>query len=72
MEQVDSSNHKFTKIEVEVKTGVAMTETITISKAIKTGIGQGVATEDSIDKIEVGLDMKKLQERKVQRKHEEL
>ena len=54
MEQVDSSNHKFTKIEVEVRTGV------TISKVIRTDIGQIVATEDSIDKIEVGLDMTKI------------
>ena len=54
MEQVDSSNHKFIKIEVEVRTGT------TISEAIRTGIGQLVVTEDSIDKIEVGLDMKKI------------
>ena len=43
-----------------------------IRKAIRTGIGQIVVTEDSIDKIEVGLDMKKIQERKPHRKHEEL
>ena len=54
MEQVDSSNHKFIKIEAEVRTG------ITISKTIKTGIGQIVATEDSIGKIGVGLDMNKI------------
>ena len=62
MEQVDSSNHKFTKIETEVKTGVAMTEIITISKAIRTGIGQIMVIEDSIDKIEVDLDMNKITE----------
>ena len=56
MEQVDSSNHKFTKIEVEVRTE------ITISEAIRTGIGQIVATEDSIEKVEVGLDMNKFTE----------
>ena len=32
---------------------------ITISKIIRTGIGQIVVTEDSIDKIEVGLGMNK-------------
>ena len=52
MEQIDSSNHKFTKVKAEVKTRVAMTETIKISKAIKTGIGQIAVTENSIDKIE--------------------
>ena len=52
MEQVDSSNHKFIKIEAEVRTG------ITISKAIRTGIDQIVVTDDSLGKIEVGLDMK--------------
>ena len=54
MEQVESSNAKFIKIEVEVRIG------ITISKAIRTGIGQIVVTEESIDKIEVGLDMNKI------------
>ena len=58
MEQVDNSSHKFTKIEAEDKTEVAMTDVITISKAIRTGIGQIVVTEDNIDKTEVGLDMK--------------
>ena len=54
MEQVDSSNHKFIKIEAEVRTE------ITISQAIRTGIDQIVVTEDSIDKIEVGLDINKI------------
>ena len=60
MEQVDSSNHKFTKIEAEDKTEVAMTDTIMISEVIRTGIGQIVVTEDSVDKIEVGLGMNKI------------
>ena len=54
MEQVDSSNHKFIKIEADVRTGT------TISEAIRTGIGQIVMAEDSIDKIEVVPDMKKI------------
>ena len=37
-----------------------MTETITISEAIQTGIGQIIATEDRKDKTEVGLDMNKI------------
>ena len=54
MEQLDISNHKFIKIENEVRTE------ITISKAIRTSIGQRVATKDSIDKIEVGLDTNRI------------
>ena len=54
MEKADSSNHKVIKIEVEVRTG------ITISKTIRTGMGKIVVTEDSIDKIEVGLDTNKI------------
>ena len=54
MEQVDSLNHKFTRTEVEFRTEV------TISKAIRTDTGQTVVTEDSIDKIKAGLDMKKI------------
>ena len=60
MEWVDSSNHKFTKIEVEDKTEVAITDAIMISKVTRTGIGQIVVTEDSIDKTEVGLSMNKI------------
>ena len=57
MEWVESSNHKFTKIEAEVRTEVI------ISTAIKTGLGQIVVTEDNTDKIEVDLDMKKVTEK---------
>ena len=54
MEQVDSSNYKFIKIEAEVRTEII------ISIAITTGIGQIVVTEDSIDNIEVAQDMNKI------------
>ena len=37
-----------------------MTGAIKISKAIRTGIGQIVTTEDSIDKTEVGIGMNKI------------
>ena len=57
MEQVDSLNHKFTKIEAEDKTEVIMTDAIMISEAIQTDINKRVAAEDSIDRIEVGLGM---------------
>ena len=60
MEQVDSLSHTFTKVEVEGKTEVTTTDRIMISKATRTDIGQIVETEDSIDKIEVGLDMNKI------------
>ena len=56
MEQVDSSNHKFIKIQVEVRTEII------ISIAIRTDIGQIVVTEDNIDRIEVGLDMNRITE----------
>ena len=58
MEQADSSNHKFMKVEVEDRTEVTMTDAVMISKAIRTDIGQIVEIEDSIDKTEVGLGMK--------------
>ena len=58
MGQVDSSNHKSIKVEVEVKTE------ITIRETIRTGTdqitGQIVMTEDSTDKTEVGPDMNKI------------
>ena len=47
MEQVDSSNHKFIKIEAEVRTEVIITI------AIRTGTGQIVVTEDNTGKIKV-------------------
>ena len=60
MEQVDSLNHKFTKVEAEDKTEVTMTDAIMVSKAIRTDVGLIVATEDSIEKIEVGPGMKRI------------
>ena len=60
VEQVDSLNHKFTKIEAEDKKGVTMTDAIMISEAIRTDIGQIMETEGSTDKIEVGLGMNKI------------
>ena len=60
MEEIDSLNHKFTKVEAEDKTEVIMTDAIMISEAIRTDICQIMETEDSIDKIEVGLGMNKI------------
>ena len=60
MEQIDSLNHKSTKVEAEDKTKLTMTDAIMIGEAIRTDIGQIVETEDSIDKIEVGLGMNKI------------
>ena len=58
MGQVDSSNHKSIKVEVEV-----ITE-ITIRETIRTGtdqiMGQIVVTEDRTDKTEIGPDMNKI------------
>ena len=58
MGQVDSSNHKSTKVEVEVKIE------ITIRETTRTGTDQItdqlVVTKDSTGKTEVGLDMNKI------------
>ena len=58
MGQVDSSNHKFIKTEVEVRTE------ITIRGTIRTGIDeiidQTVVTEDNTDKTKVGPDTNKI------------
>ena len=60
MEQTDSSNHKYIRVEVEVKTKI----TITIKETIRTGTdqitGQIAETEDNTDKTEVGLGMSKI------------
>ena len=52
-EQIDSSNHKSIRVEVEVRTGV------TVKEATKIGTitVQIAETEVSTDKIKVGLDM---------------
>ena len=60
MEQVDSLNHKFTKVEAEGKTEVTRTDAIMISEATRTDIGQIVVTEGSTRKIEVGPGMNKI------------
>ena len=60
MEQVDNLNHQFTKVEAEDKTEVTMIDAVMFSKVIRTDTGQIVETEDSIDKIEVGLGMNKI------------
>ena len=58
MGQVDSSNHKSIKAEVEIRTEITFRETI------RTGtdqiIDQIVVTEDNTDKTEVGLNMNKI------------
>ena len=56
MEQVGSSNHKFIKIEAEVRTEII------INAAMRTGIDQIVVTGENTDKIEVDLDMNKITE----------
>ena len=58
MGQVDSSNHKSIKVEVEVKTEITIRETIRTGTDQTTG--QIVVTEDSTDKTEVGPDMNKI------------
>ena len=59
MEQTDNSNHKYIRVEVEVKTEI----TITIKGTIRIGTdqitGQIAETEDNTDKREVGLGMSK-------------
>ena len=57
MEQVDISNYKFIKIQAEVRTGII------ISIAIRTDIGQIVATEGNADRIRVNLDMNRITEK---------
>ena len=60
MEQIDNLNHKFTKVDAEDRIEVTVTDAITISKAIKTDIGQRVETEDNIDRTGVGLGTNKI------------
>ena len=55
MDQIDNSNHKSISIEVEVRTGITIRKTIKISTDKITD--QIVETEDSTDRIEIGLDM---------------
>ena len=56
--QVDSSNHKSIKVEVEVRTEITIRGTIrTDTDQI---IDQIVVTEDNTDKTEVDLDTNKI------------
>ena len=57
MDQLDNLNYKVTKAKVEGKIEVIMIDAIIISEIIRIGIGQIVKTGDSIDRIEVDLDM---------------
>ena len=67
VEQIDSSNPKSIKVEVEVTTEITtrgVTTEITTRGTIRTGTdqitGQIVETEDNTDKTEVGLDTNKI------------
>ena len=58
MEQIDSSNPKSIKVDVEVRTEITTRGTIrTDTDQIA---GQVVETEDNTDKTEVGLDTNKI------------
>ena len=54
VEQIDNSNHKSIRVEVEVKTGITIRETTKINR------DQIAETEDNTDKTEVVLDMNKI------------
>ena len=54
-DQIGNINHKSIRIEVEVRTGIMIRETIKISTVKITD--QIVETEDSTDRIEICLDM---------------
>ena len=60
MEQTDNSNHKYIRVEVEVKTEI----TITIKETIRIGTyqitGQIAETEENTDKTEVGLGISRI------------
>ena len=60
MEQTNSSNHKYIRVEVKVK--IEITFTIKGTIRIDTGqiTGQIAETEDNTDKTEVGLGVSKI------------
>ena len=58
VEQIDNSNPKSIRVEVEVKTGITIRETIKIGTDQITD--QTAKTEDNTDKTEVGLDTNKI------------
>ena len=55
MEQIDNSNHKSIRVEVDVRTGVSVREATKIGTHLITD--QIADTEVSADKTEVGLDI---------------
>ena len=57
-EQIDSSNSKSIKVEVEVRTEITTRETIRTGTDQITG--QIVVIEDNTGKTEVGLDVNKI------------
>ena len=58
MEQIEISNHKSIRVEVEVRTGITIREIIQIGTDQITG--QIAETEANTDKTEVGLDTNKI------------
>ena len=58
MEQTDNSNNKSIRVEVEVKTEIAVRETIRIGTGQITD--QIAETEDNTGKTEIGLDINKI------------
>ena len=59
VDQSDNLNKKFTKVEIEDKTEVIMTDTIMIREVIKINIYQIVEMGDNIDRTKIGLGMNK-------------
>ena len=57
-DQIDNSNLKSIRVEVEVKTEITIRETIKIGTDHITD--QTAETEDNTNKTEVGLDMNKI------------
>ena len=58
VEQIDNSNHKYIRVEVEVRTGITIRGTIKIDTDQITS--QTAEKGDSIDKTEVGPDISKI------------
>ena len=71
MDQVDNLKPNSTKLKEEVKIEVVMIDVVMISKVIKIVAGQIVETRDSIGKIEVDQDMKKVIEEEAFRVRQE-
>ena len=58
MEQTGNSNHKSIRVDVEVRTGITIRETIKINTDQITGHAAEIG--DNIDMAEVGPDMSKI------------